>query len=148
MSRLKYSVIEWPKFGRKGIKEGTLEVQDKTSFFFVFGTKIHAHDLIADVECSSGKDAYFSYEDIENALKMRDRHSPPKRIYKCSECGCYHFTAVDSMMNRTHPYNRSIEKRNAKLIIEPYKRHEERVDDKSFSMRRFRNRQSKHCIIL
>ena len=145
MARLSYSIIENPThFGRNGNKEGTIMLNDGKEIFFVFGQKIHGQDLTIEVECSSGKAAYPTYEAAEKALRMKSPHGQnTKRIYKCRECGCYHFTTVDSQLRKPHPYKRSAEKQHTELLTRAYRGHSGSIEADGFSMKRFRNTQSR-----
>lgn len=145
MAKTSYSLIENPsKYGRKGTHEGAMMISHGKETFFVFGSKIHAQKLTVDVQCSSTKDAYPTYEAAEKALRMKNPHGQKtKRIYKCRECGCYHFTTVDSQTRKPQPYRRNQEKRQTELLTRAYKGHEGMVEADGFSMKRFQNIQSR-----
>ena len=70
------------------IKDNNLE--ENLEYGVEKGQDYIAHDL----SCSSRKDVYRTYEDARKALKQRHgRRANEKDIYKCSECGYFHFTS-------------------------------------------------------
>ena len=142
MTRQSISIIEMPAmYGRKGTKEGAIMLKDGS---LVFGSRMHGQTLTVDVECSSKKDTYPTYEAAEKALRMKNPHGQrTKRIYKCHECGCYHFTTKDGLSRKPNPYRRSEEKRRTELLTCAYRGHSDIVETNGFSMRRFLNNQSR-----
>lgn len=145
MARQSYSIIEIPsRYGRNGVSDGAIMFGSGKSCFLVSGSRIHGQSLTVDVQCSSQKDAYPTYEAAEKAFRMKSSSGrKTKRIYKCSECGCYHFTTVDSQTRKPHPYRRNEEKRLTELLTRDYRGYAGETDSKGFSMRRYRNTQSR-----
>ena len=128
-------------YGRKGTKDGAIMLNDES---LVFGSRIHGQTLTIDVECSSKKDAYPTYEAAAKALRMKNPQGQrTKRIYKCRECGCYHFTTMDGLSRKPRPYRRNEEKRRTELLTRAYRGHSDIVETEGFSMKRFQNNQSR-----
>lgn len=141
MSQFNFTLIEKPAmFGRSSSTVGAMVVSRGPESFIVEGTRIHGENLTIDVCCSSGKDAYPSYDAALKALRMKSgRGQRTKRIYKCKECGCWHFTTNDGSVRKPHPYDRTREKEYARLITGAYVGQRGRVEAGGFSMKRFSN---------
>ena len=89
------------------IKDNNLE--ENLEYGIERGQDYIAHDL----SCSSRKDAYRTYEDARKALKQRHgRRANEKEIYKCSQCGYFHFTSkANSNGIKKKGYERSSHRR-------------------------------------
>ena len=138
---IRSSIIQKPApLGRKGAENGILLFYDDTSSFLLQGERIHGETLTVDVPCSTGKDSYPTYEAAQKALRMKSRSGQrSKRIYKCKECGCYHFTTNDGSMRKARPYQREKEKEAARKLTNAYSIRADLVSTDGFSMKRFRN---------
>ncbi len=137
----RYSIIQKPgALGRKGAENGVLLLCNRDGSFFIQGERIHGETLTVDVQCPTGKDAYPTYAAAEKALRMKSRNGRrTKRIYKCRECGCYHFTTNDGSMRKARPYQRGKEKEAARRQTSAYPSRPDLVTADGFSMKRFRN---------
>lgn len=137
----RYSIIQKPAaLGRKGAEKGVLLFCNEAGSFLLQGEKIHGETLTIDVPCSSGKDAYPTYAAAEKALRMKSRNGRrTKRIYKCKECGCYHFTTNDGAMRKSRPYQREKEKEVARRQTNACPFRPAFVTADGFSMKRFHN---------
>ena len=136
-----YTIIQMPgSLGRKGAEKGVIMFTDKDGSVLLQGERVHGETLTVDVECSSGKDAYPTYAAAEKALRMKSRNGQrTKRIYRCEECGCYHFTTNDGTARKPRPYRREKEKKYARMLIAPFESHSEPVTPGGFAMKRFQN---------
>jgi len=145
MSMFDYTIIQMPgALGRKGAENGMIQVNNGREPYLLFGERIHGETLTVDVKCSSGKDAYPTYAAAEKALRLKSKNGKrTKRIYKCEECGCYHFTTNDGKSRKSWPYNREREKKYTQNQIMPLIGHYGKVDAGGFSMKRFQNSQNK-----
>ncbi len=137
----RYSIIQKPAaLGRKGAENGVLLFCNEAGSFLLQGERIHGETLTVDVPCSTGKDAYPTYSAAEKALRMKSRSGRrTKRIYRCKECGCYHFTTNDGSMRKARPYQREKEKEVARRQTSAFPSRPELVTTDGFSMKRFRN---------
>ena len=136
-----FSIIHKPAaFGRKGAENGVLLFCNETGSFLLQGERIHGETLTVDVSCSTGKDAYPTYSAAVKALRMKSKSGQrKKRIYKCKECGCYHFTTNDGSMRKARPYQREKEKEVARRQTNAYPSRPDLVTTDGFAMKRFRN---------
>ena len=136
-----YTIIQMPgSLGRRGAENGVIIFNGKAGSILLQGERIHGETLTIDVECSSGKDAYPTYAAAEKALRMKSRNGQrTKRIYRCEECGYYHFTTNDGTARKPRPYRREKEKKYARQLIAPFESHSEPVTSDGFSMKRFQN---------
>lgn len=83
----------------------------------VLGSRIPGHTTRISVNCSSGKDAYPTYEAALKAFKLKNgKGRREKRIYKCHECGYWHFTTNQATL-KAHSYSRSRDKKEVDRII-------------------------------
>lgn len=140
-----FTIIQRPgALGRKSAENGVVMIASKGGSILLKGERVHGETLTVDVSCSSGKDAYPTYAAAEKALRMKSmKGRRTKRIYKCSECGCYHFTTNDGSARKPRPYSRGREKQIARHQTEPYEGHSGPVSTEGFSMKRFRNNRTK-----
>ena len=117
-----YTIIQMPaSLGRKGSEKGVIMLRNKAGSFMIQGEKVHGESLTVDVNCPSGKDAYPTYAAAAKALRMKSRHGQKtKRIYKCRECGCFHFTTNDGTTRKPRPYSREMEKKIVRMQTAPY----------------------------
>ena len=136
-----YSIIRKPAaLGRKGAENGVILFSNKTGSFILLGERIHGETLTVDASCSTGKDAYPTYAAAEKALRMKSKNGRrTKRIYKCKECGYYHFTTNDGRMRKARPYQREKEKEVARRQTYACPSCPDLVTADGFSMKRFRN---------
>ena len=136
-----YSIIHKPSaLGRKGVENGLLLFSNNYGSYILQGERIHGETLTVDVPCSTGKDSYPTYAAAQKALRMKSRSGQrTKRIYKCKECGCYHFTTNDGSMRKARPYQREKEKEAARKQTSAYSFRPDLVSTDGFSMKRFRN---------
>lgn len=83
----------------------------------VTGTRIPGNTTRIKVNCSSGKDAYPTYEDAMRAFRLKNGTGRrEKRIYKCHECGFWHFTTNQATL-KANSYSRSKDKKEVERII-------------------------------
>ncbi len=79
---------------------------DHGTKYQVQGTRVKGHVTRVDAGCSSGKDAYPTYADAKRAYKLKNGTGQREKcIYKCSECGCWHFFTKNGKI-RVKPYSR------------------------------------------
>ncbi len=141
-----YTIIQRPgALGRLSAEDGLIRVDCGKESYFLRGERIHGEALTINVRCSSGKDAYPTYAAAEKALRMKSiRGRKTKRIYKCRECGCFHFTTNDGKARKARPYNREHEKKYARFLTLPFDGQSSSVDATGFSMKRFQNFQNNY----
>ena len=136
-----YTIIQMPgSLGRREAENGVIMFNGKAGSILLQGERIHGETLTIDVECSSGKDAYPTYAAAEKALRMKSRNGQrTKRIYRCEECGYYHFTTNDGTARKPRPYRRGREKKYARMQINLSATTAGTVIPEGFSMKRFQN---------
>ena len=141
MRHYRYTIVQKPgSLGRKSAEDGVILIESRSECFLVRGERIHGETLTVDVRCSSGKDAYPTYAAAERALRMRSLNGKrTKRIYRCEECGYYHFTTNDGTARKPRPYRRGREKKYARMQINLSATTAGTVIPEGFSMKRFQN---------
>ena len=88
-------------------EDDALVYSDHGTKYRVYGTKVKNHIARVDAGCSSGKDAYPTYDDAKRAYRLKNGNGQrEKAIYKCSECGCWHFFTKNGEIRRVQPYSR------------------------------------------
>ena len=139
MQHYHYSIVQKPgSLGRKSAEDGVIMIEGRSGCFLVQGERIHGERLTVDVRCSSGKDAYPTYAAAEKALRMKSMSGKrTKRIYRCEECGYYHFTTNDGTARKPRPYRRGKEKEFARKQIKLSATTSGTVITGGFSMKRF-----------
>ena len=140
-SMTSYSIIRnSTALGRKGTENGVLFFCNGAGSFLLLGERIHGETLTINVPSSTGKDAYPTYSAEEKALRMKSKNGRrTKRIYKCRECGYYHFTTNDGSMRQARPYHREKEKGGTRRQTYACPYCPDLVTADGFSMKRFRN---------
>ena len=145
MGNINYSIVQRPSAMGRGTVAGEVIIKIGKDCMVVSGQRIHGERLTVDVDCSSGKDAYPTYDAALKALRMKSANGQRnKRIYKCRECGYYHFTTNDGAARKPRPYDREREKEYTKMVIGPYVGQVGTVPSGGFNMKRFNNRQGRN----
>ena len=136
------TIIEKPApVGRSNRKRGLARIDHDELSYFIEGEPIPAESLSVEGKCSTGKDTYPTYKAAQKALRQK---SPTGRrtkvIYKCSFCGCYHFTTKDGQFHHyKRPYDRQREKEYERKIVETVAERSGKVKGGGFVMKRYKN---------
>ena len=130
-----------------------LKVSIYSEEFEIEGHKCKCQEYVErNLSCPSGKDAYLSHQDAENALRQRGADKKnKKRVYRCSICGHYHLTTNDGAGKHKRKYDRSKSERGLQQVMLNYSEselnHLKEKNARAFNLKAFRNKMALSAMI-